>query len=106
MAWDHNSTRRAELPPNWSELRRIVCRRADGQCERVVDGLRCTARGTDCHHAGHRDDDRPEVLEWLCADHHDQETQRQAHEGQIRQLARGLHPRHRAAYIKSKLPPR
>lgn len=103
MAWDHDSRRRAELPSNWQQLRRIVSDRAGGRCERVTNGVRCPARGTDCHHAVHRSNHDPAALEWLCPDHHKEETQREAYEGQIRMHAKGLHPRHRRAYLRKKL---
>ena len=72
------STRRAELPSNWQSLRKITRRRAQGRCEWTTNGVRCTARGTDCDHIDDPDNHSPSNLQWLCHDHHEIKTKAEA----------------------------
>ena len=81
MPWS-TSDRRAHLPADWEARRRQVRARAGGKCEHKVNGLRCSNAGTECHHLGDRDDHRLEMLQWICADCHKQETKAQAKEAQ------------------------
>lgn len=68
------STRRAELPANWQTLRKITRRNAGGRCEWMTNGIRCTARGTDCDHIDDPDDHSVDNLQWLCHPHHEIKT--------------------------------
>lgn len=69
MAWS-TSDRRARLPANWPSLRRDVKRRANGICEWVSNGTRCTRPGTDCDHTHQGDNHALTNLQWLCTEHH------------------------------------
>jgi hypothetical protein len=50
-----SSNRRDRLPGNWPALRKHVFERAGYLCEAVDDGVRCTARATDCDHIARGD---------------------------------------------------
>ena len=103
MAWN-GSQRTHELPDDWKTRRQAVKLRADGQCENTLtSGHRCTAPGTECHHAGDKHDHRLESLRWLCHDCHDQITQQQARAAQIIARAKAVHPSHRRRYITDRL---
>ena len=69
MPWS-TSHRKAGLPQTWASIRAGVRARAGGRCQAVENGQRCLLVGSECHHAGGRDDHDPAVLVWLCADHH------------------------------------
>ena len=98
-----NNYRKQQLPSNWEALKRQVKQRAKNQCEAVDKGHRCPEQGSECHHAGAPDDHRPESLQWLCADHHDEITRQQSREGQIIRQARLMHPMQRKRYLREKL---
>lgn len=83
------------LPPDWGARRRAVRERAAGQCEATEDGSRCQSQGSECDHAVHRDDHRIESLQWLCEEHHQAKTQREAQEGARRLRAKLRHPMNR-----------
>lgn len=76
------------LPPDWHKRRGAVKARARGICEHPG----CAAPGTDCHHAGHREDHSLESLMWLCAEHHKAITQQQAKAARRAQLDKLRHP--------------
>lgn len=107
MAWSNEQRRSAELPRDWPTRRRQVEARAGGQCEQVqANGERCPNRGTECHHAGDRDDHRLESLQWLCRDCHEVETQWQAKVEKVLQQAKLVHRMQRRRYLVQKLGPR
>lgn len=70
------STRRTELPKDWSRRRRIVLER-DPTC---TLGLTCggLALSTECHHTGDKHDHRLEHLAGVCKACHTAATQQQA----------------------------
>ena len=76
MAWN-SPARKASLPRDWPRLVAQVKARAQGRCEWVTQGKRCTAPGTDCDHIGDRDDHSLENLQLLCGWHHDRKTSAQ-----------------------------
>jgi hypothetical protein len=80
MPWS-TSNRRASLPPDWAQRRKLCITRAGGQCEhRDSRGKRCPQPATDADHRTDRmnHDD----LQALCSDHHKQKTQREARAAQ------------------------
>lgn len=76
VAWE-GSNRRAELPPNWDELRAATRDRAGGRCQAVDDGIRCPLPGTDCDHIKPGSDHCLANLQWLCATHHARKSARE-----------------------------
>lgn len=75
------SNRRAELPPHWRRLVRLILKR-DPTC------TACWASpSAEVDHVGDRHDHRPENLQGLCTPCHRAKTQRQAAAGRA---ARGL----------------
>lgn len=99
--WD--KTRAQSLPRDWEDRRKQVKLRAKGRCENVIEGKRCMAQGTECHHAGEPDDHRISALQWLCEDCHEEITRYQSWLGQINRQARLMHPMQRKRYLKEKL---
>lgn len=95
MAWT-SSNRRAELPPNWPAIVAHTRDRAGGQCQWVEQGQRCPLPGTDCDHAGDRNDHSN--TQWLCEDHHKRKTQQEAQEARAAQRAKLQHPSARAQH--------
>jgi 5-methylcytosine-specific restriction protein A len=80
VTWEH-STRRSRLPPDWEARRIKVRRRAGRQCEHIEHGARCPLPGNECDHIIPGDDHSLENLQWLCAPHHREKTQREAAAG-------------------------
>src|SRR5690606_32967235 len=71
MAWESDSRRRAELPPNWEAIRREILDRDGRQCRWILpSGKRCPRRATDVDHFGDRNDHSPRNLRALCTHHH------------------------------------
>lgn len=71
------SGRRAELPPDWPERRRLVIAR-DRTCRQAADGL-CEGPTNQVDHVDHRRrwDHRPENLQLLCEYHHRAKSSRE-----------------------------
>lgn len=86
--WE-DSNRRAQLPRDWARRRRMVIERADGQCERLLDGVRCTNAGRDVDHKRRGNDHSLANLQLLCSECHTRKTQREAAEAR-RAVARRL----------------
>lgn len=87
-----NSNRRAELPPDWEQLRQVVKRRADGRCQAVVHVPDCDGIGTDCDHIDDPDDHSIDNLRWLSGPCHRAKTV--ADNRRARQRARRRPERH------------
>lgn len=86
------SPRRAELPPDWASIRRVVIERAGGRCEATMrDGTRCRDKATDADHKIRGGPDDPTNLQALCAWHHKRKTQAEA--ADARQPRSNRHPR-------------
>jgi 5-methylcytosine-specific restriction protein A len=81
-AWEH-STRRRRLPPDWPKRREQTKKRAGGQCEHMQHGVRCVLPGNECDHIVAGDNHSLENLQWLCAPHHREKTQREARAAQV-----------------------
>lgn len=92
------STRRANLPHNWDQIRQDVKARAKGQCERIKGstGQRCTNPGRDCDHIirpGDGGTDDLTNLEWLCIFHHRDKTSREGNTARAAGQAKTRRPR-------------
>ena len=88
MPWEG----KRQLPPNWKTLRRQCRDKAGGRCEAIDrEGQRCNLQGNEAHHPDPLDHGN---LIWLCAWHHNRETQRQAQEAKRRkkELEKPKHP--------------
>lgn len=84
--------RRGQLPTDWAAIRARIRVRAADRCEYVDVSGRCPSPGTDCHHTGRGDDHREQSLQWLCADHHAEQTRRQAAAARATARAAARHP--------------
>jgi hypothetical protein len=94
MAWESQSRRRSELPPDWElNYRKPTMRRAKGLCELRLPG--CTYRATDVHHAGDRFDHSLSKLKAACRSCHKKETADQGVEARITKKRSGLRPQER-----------
>lgn len=70
MTWDPNK-RKAQLPRDWSAIRRRVIARDGGQCCAITStGERCPAAGTHVDHIVRGDNHDDDNLQLLCARHH------------------------------------
>lgn len=89
----HTSDRSSRLPGDWRTRRDRTRTRAHGQCEAMLDnGTRCPAPGTECDHITRGDNHDLTNLAWLCSDHHQAKTQREA--AAARRARTVLRPRH------------
>lgn len=72
------STRKATLPPDWTQRRERTFRRDGYRCTatRADTGERCNERATDCDHVdqSRRWDHSDQNLTSLCSWHHDQKS--------------------------------
>lgn len=81
MVWSHQSSRRAQLPRDWSAVRKRVLVRDGYTC--VMRGAGCTGRATHVDHmdtAIDHNDHRDEVLRSLCSHCHMVRTSMQGHD--------------------------
>lgn len=93
MPWN-TSRRKAELPPDWEQRRRLCLANANGRCQaRVDDGQgwewptpewigpddRCIQTATDADHRSNRNNH--DDLQALCPYHHGVKTQRESAAG-------------------------
>ncbi|MGK5730102.1 HNH endonuclease [Streptomyces sp. URMC 124] len=85
MAWS-TSTRRAQLPRNWAQLRAAVLLRDAHLCRwvRYDTGLPCFEEATEVDHRFDPHDHRPEALWSLCHWHHARKTAQEAAAGRKR----------------------
>lgn len=73
------SNRRAELPKDWSAIRRRILERDGGRCTWIMpSGRRCKTAATDVDHIGDKHDHGDDNLRSLCGFHHDLHTADQA----------------------------
>lgn len=80
-AWS-NSNRRAELPPNWSSIRRRILDRDGHRCTWTEHGHRCTeTTRLEVDHAGDPNDHTDDNLRTLCHPHHSRHTAAQSAAG-------------------------
>lgn len=70
------STRRSELPANWTQIRGAALRR-DPACTLAYPGV-CTGRSTEVDHIDDKHDHRPANLRGVCHECHAKRTQEQA----------------------------
>lgn len=68
------TNRKARLPADWEQKRQATAMIANGQCQWMINGQRCTTPGTDCDHIIEGDDHAQHNLQWLCGPHHRQKT--------------------------------
>lgn len=94
MAWQNVTTskRKAELPPHWRQLRRLVLERDGNACTWTVGGQRCGAPANQVDHINDPNDHHPGNLRSLCEPHHARRTAAQG-------------GRARAAAMSTKRPP-
>lgn len=70
MGWD-TSTRKTELPPDWSVRRVRVLRRDGYRCQAVDStGVKCGAPANQCDHIERGDNHDEDNLQALCRWHH------------------------------------
>lgn len=71
----HTSPRKAELPPDWDQIRAEVLERAEHQCEAIEHDQRCTATATDADHIDRLGPHEMWNLQALCHPCHMRKTQ-------------------------------
>lgn len=68
--WE-NSTRRTQLPHNWTSIRQLITERDNGQCTELMrEGHRCPDAGTDVDHIEPGNNHTLDNLRLLCTWHH------------------------------------
>lgn len=78
MAWESDSRRRAELPPDWNAIRQRILKRDGNRCKwSLPSRKRCPRPATDVDHVGSRFDHSDKNLRALCATHHGRVTAKQ-----------------------------
>lgn len=93
MGWE-TSTRRAELPPDWRRIRRMILERDGHRCTWLEDGGRCQAEATDVDHLAPGGPHTPENLRALCRWHHARKSSSEGNASRHRHRARREEPPH------------
>lgn len=88
----YKSNRKAEMPPDWEQRRKVVGDRDGWRCQWPRTRGICGAPANQCDHRLAPDDHRYEALWMLCRWHHTAKTQQESAAARRLLAEKGRHP--------------